>query len=110
MATPLVYGEYFYNCRWNGVLSCYDAEDGTRRYQQRLGEGASAFTASPVAGAGKIYIAGEDGEVYVIQAGPTFQLLAKNSLDEACLASPAISEGNIIFRTQRHLVAISESP
>ncbi len=110
MATPLVYGEYLYNCRHNGVLSCYDAEDGTRRYQQRLGEGASAFTASPVAGAGKVYIAGEDGEVYVVQAGPTFQLLAKNSLDEACLASPAISEGNIIFRTQRHLVAISERP
>ncbi|MFH1575241.1 MAG: PQQ-binding-like beta-propeller repeat protein [Acidobacteriota bacterium] len=110
MGTPLVYGEHLYNCRWNGVLSCYSAGDGTRHYQERLGEGASAFTASPVAAAGKIYITGEDGDVYVIQAGPAFQLLARNSLDEACLATPAISEGNLIFRTQGHLLAISQNP
>ncbi len=107
MATPLVYGDHLYNCRWNGVLSCYQAETGTRLYQQRIGEGMSAFTASPVAADGKLYIAGEDGEVYVVKAGQAYQLLAKNSMGEACMATPAISEGMLIFRTQNHLLAIS---
>ncbi len=108
MSTPIVYREHLYNCRWNGVLSCYVPASGSRLYQERLGEGASAFTASPVAGDGKIYIASEDGDVYVIEAGPTYRLLAKNSLGEVCLATPAISEGTIFFRTQSRLVAIAE--
>ena len=57
-----------------------------------------------------IYIVGGGGEIYFIQAGPTRQLLDKNSLDEACLATPALSEGNLIFRMQGHLVTISENP
>ncbi len=108
MSTPIVYGGHLYNCRWNGVLSCYVPETGSRLYQERLGEGMSAFTASPVAGDGKIYIAGEDGDVYVIKAGPAYQLLAKNSLGEVCLATPAISEGMLIFRTQNRLLAMAE--
>jgi outer membrane protein assembly factor BamB len=107
MGTPLVYGGLLYNCRWNGVLNCYSARDGTRQYQQRLGEGATAFTASPVASDGKIYIASEDGDVYVLKAGPTFQLLARNPMGEVCMATPAISEGMLIIRTQNNLVAIS---
>jgi len=109
MATPIVYREHLYNCRWNGVLSCYEARSGNRLYQERLGEGMSAFTASPVAADGKIYIAAEDGDVYVIKAGPKYELLAKNSMGEACMATPAISEGSLFFRTQSHLVAISEN-
>ncbi len=105
MATPLVYAGYLYNCRWNGVLCCYDSKSGTRAYQQRLGGGA--FTASPVAGDGKIYIASEDGDVYVVKAGPGYELLAKNSLGEICMATPAISEGVLLVRTQSNLIAIA---
>jgi outer membrane protein assembly factor BamB len=108
MATPIVYGDHLYNCRWNGVLSCYEAKAGNRLYQERLGEGMSAFTASPVAADGKLYIAGEDGDVYVIKAGPKYELLAKNTMGEVCMATPAISEGMLLFRTQSHLRAISE--
>ena len=56
---------------------------------------------------GKIYVASEEGDVYVIKAGPKFELLAKNSLGEVCMATPAISEGTLYFRTQSQLVAIS---
>jgi outer membrane protein assembly factor BamB len=107
MATPLVYGDYLYNCRWNGVLGCYEARSGNRVYQERLGSGTGAFTASPVAGDGKIYMSSEDGDVYVIKAGPKFEILSKNSMGEVCMASPAISEGVIYFRTQSHVIAVS---
>jgi len=107
MGTPIVYRDYLYNCRWNGVLSCYEARTGNRLYQERLGGGTSAFTASPVAADGKVYIASEDGDVYVVKAGPACQLLATNSMAEVCMATPAISEGLLIFRTQSRLLAIS---
>lgn len=108
MQTPLVYGDYLYNCRDNGVLSVYDARTGERKYQQRLTEGGTGFTASAVAANGKVYYTSEEGDVSVIKAGPTFERLAENSLGEICIATPAISEGVLYFRTRGHLVAIGE--
>jgi outer membrane protein assembly factor BamB len=106
MATPVVYGDLLYVCRWNGVLGVYDARSGKRNYQQRVGEGTTAFTASLVAGDGKVYVTSEEGDVYVVKAGAAFELLAQNRLDEVTMATPAISEGVLYFRTARHLVAI----
>ena len=71
-----------------------------------VGSGMSAFTASPVAGDGKIFFPSEDGDVYVVKAGPKFELLAVNNLGEVCMASPAIVKGVLYFRTQSHLLAI----
>jgi outer membrane protein assembly factor BamB len=107
MVTPVVYGDYLYSAKNNGVMSCYEAKTGTKLYQERLGAGTSGFSASPVAGDGKIYFAGEDGDVYVVKAGPKFELLAKNTMGEVCMASPAISGGVLYFRTQSHVVAIA---
>lgn len=106
MASPVVYGDIVFNCRWNGVLNAYELQSGKKLYQERLGSGTTAFTSSAVAGDGKIYFASEDGDVYVLKAGPAFQVLARNSLGEACLASPAISGGVIYFRTASRLVAV----
>jgi outer membrane protein assembly factor BamB len=108
MQTPLVYGDYLYVCRINGVLGCYEARTGKCLYQERLGTGRTGFTASPVAADGKIFIASEDGDVYVVKAGPPFKLLSVNPMGEICMATPAISEGTLFFRTQDHLVAIAE--
>lgn len=108
MQTPLVYGDYLYVCRDNGVLSCYEARTGKRVYQERLGTGRTGFTASPVAAAGKLYFSSEEGDVFVVQAGPRFKVLSTNSLNEVCLATPALSEGVLFFRTQGHLVAIAD--
>lgn len=108
MQTPLAYGEYLYICQDNGVLSCYEINSGKRLYQMRLGTGATGFTASGVAADGKLYYTSEEGDVYVVKAGPQFQLLATNSMGEVCMATPAISDGVLYFRTQSHLAAIRE--
>jgi outer membrane protein assembly factor BamB len=110
MQTPLVYGDYLYNCRDNGVLSVYNANTGERKYQQRLSRGGGGFTASPVAADGKVFFTSEEGDVYVVKAGPTYELLATNALDEVTMASPAISEGKLFFRTRTHLVAVGSAP
>jgi outer membrane protein assembly factor BamB len=108
MQTPLVYGEYLYVCRDNGVLSCYRAKTGERLYQRRLGRGAGGFSASAVAANQKLYFSSETGDIFVLQAGPSFELLAVNFLDEVVMATPAISEGTVYFRTRNHLIAVTD--
>lgn len=106
MQTPLVYGGLLYVCRDNGVLSVYDAATGERKYQQRLADGRTGFTASPVAADGKIYFTSEDGDIYVVKAGAAFELISNNAMGEVCMATPAISQATLFFRTRGHLVAI----
>jgi outer membrane protein assembly factor BamB len=105
IATPIVYGDYLYVCGYNGILACYNARTGERAYEQRLGTGGF-FSSSPVAGDGKIYAISEDGEVYVVKAGPQFELLSTNQMGEVCMATPALSRGMIVIRTLSQLVGI----
>lgn len=109
MQTPLVYGEYLYVCRDNGVLSCFQARTGERIYRERLGDGRSGFSASLVAGDGKIYATSEEGDIYVIAAGADFRILSVNAMDEICMATPALSEGMLLFRTRSHLTAVGKA-
>jgi outer membrane protein assembly factor BamB len=106
MQTPLVLGEFLYACRDNGVLTCFDAAGGEVVYENRLGDGVSGFTSSPVAADGKLYFASEEGVVYVVAEGFEFELLAKNTLGEECMATPAIAEGVLYYRTRGHLTAV----
>lgn len=105
--TPLVYGGLLYVCRDAGVLNVFEATTGRRIYQQRLSTGVG-YTPSAVAGDGKVYFTNEDGDVHVVRAGEQFELLAKNPLGEVTLATPAISEGVLYFRTRGHLLAVAE--
>ena len=108
ICTPLAYRGLVYIVTYNGVLSAYDAKTGEKKYQQRLLEStASAFTSSPVANDGKIYVASEDGQVIVFKAGPTFERLAINDMGASVLATPALSEGRLLVRTQKQVVALS---
>jgi hypothetical protein len=70
--------------------------------------GGGGFTASPVAADGRLYFTSEDGHVYVVRAGPTFELLANNAMDEVCMATPAISQRMLIVRTKNHVYGIGE--
>jgi outer membrane protein assembly factor BamB len=106
MCTPLVYQGFVYVVRFNGILNVYDAPSGEKKFMERLAGGTAAFTASPVASNGKVYLANEDGQVFVLKAGPSYQLLALNEMGASVLATPAISEGHLLFRTQREIVAI----
>lgn len=108
LPTPIVYGDYLYTCANNGVLTCYNAKTGEQIYRIRIdGRGGGyAFTASPVAADGKLYFTSEDGEIYVVRAGRTYELLAKNEMGEVCMATPAISDRMIVIRTQHHVYGI----
>jgi outer membrane protein assembly factor BamB len=108
MQTPLVYGDYLYSCHIDGILSCYETTTGKRLYQERLGTGGQGFTASPVASDGKLYFTSEQGAVYVLKPGAEFSVLATNQMGEVCMATPAISERTIFFRTQEHVVAVGD--
>jgi outer membrane protein assembly factor BamB len=107
LPTPILYRGHLYTLHNNGRLSCFDARTGNRLYQGRLGEGAG-FSASPVAADGRLYIASEEGDVYVVRAGPQLAVLGKSSVGEVVMASPAISDGLLIFRTQKHLIALTD--
>ncbi len=103
--SPIIYGDYFYVLYDRGFFGCYDARTGKEIYnKQRIGP--NAFTSSPWGYDGKIFCLGEDGDTFVIEAGPTYKLLGKNSLDEMCMASPAIARGSLIIRTLSKLYRI----
>jgi outer membrane protein assembly factor BamB len=102
--TPVIYGDYLYACGDNGVLSVFHAKTGAQVYQERL---PSSFSASPVAGDGKLFFPSEDGDVFVVKAGAKFERLATNAMGEALMATPALSDGMILLRGQRHLFAIA---
>jgi hypothetical protein len=106
--SSLVYGEYYYTLLDRGFLLCHDAKTGKQVYgRQRIAPDASGFTASPWAYNGKIFLLSEDGDTYVVQAGPEFKLLAKNSLNDMSLATPAVVHGSLIVRTQSKLYRIA---
>ena len=110
MPTPIAYGELLYTCSNQGVLTAYNAKTGERVYQERLGGTGGAFTASPVASDGKLYFSSEDGDVFVVKAGPKYEFLSKNPVGEVMMATPAISDGLVIVRTVSHLFAFGEAP
>jgi len=107
MMTPLIYGDFLYNLQLNGSLNCYRAKTGEPVYKEQLGKMA-AFSASGVAADGKLYFSSEEGDVFVIKSGPEFEVLATNSMKDECMATPAISEGTLYFRTHHYLVAVSD--
>lgn len=110
MPTPVVYGDHLYTCSNQGVLTAYNAKTGERVYQERLGGKGGAFTASPVASAGKIYLSSEDGDVFVVKAGPKYELLATNPVGEVMMATPALNNGLLIVRGINHVFAFGEAP
>ena len=103
MQTPLIYRGYLYNLQVNGQLTCFDALTGEVMYKAGLSE---AFSASGIASNGKLYFSSEEGNVYVVNAGPEYKLLAKNVLKDICMATPAISGNTLFFRTQHYLIAV----
>jgi outer membrane protein assembly factor BamB len=105
--TPVTDGKYFYVVNDRGIMFCLDAKTGAEVYvQQRIKPGT--YSASPVLADGKIYITNEDGLTTVVAAGPKFEVVAENPLNDYVLSSPAISDGQIFIRTAAHLYAIGK--
>jgi len=105
--TPVIYRDHLYVVQVNGVLAAYDVRTGQRVYQERVGAGGS-FSASPVAADGKLYLSSEDGDVFVVKAGPVFELLASNRVGQVLMATPAISDGILFIRGLKDVIAIKQ--
>ena len=103
--TPIYYDGIFYTCDNSRVLTAYDAKSGERIYRAQVGGGGS-FAASPIAADGKLYFANEDGDVIVVRAGRRYEEIAKNSMKEVIMSTPAISDGTIVMRTLGHVYGI----
>jgi outer membrane protein assembly factor BamB len=107
--TPIAYQGYIYVLLDRGTLSCYEAKTGKEVYSgTRIAAGANAFTASPWANDGKLFCLSEDGDTFVIQAGPNYKLLGRNKLQEMCMATPAAVRGSLIVRTLSKLCCIRD--
>ena len=105
--TPIAYRGHVYVLYDRGALSCFEAKTGKEVYNGvRVAPGANAFTASPWANNGKLFCLSEDGDTFVIQAGPEFKLLGCNKVQEMCMATPAASRGSLIVRTLSKLYCI----
>jgi outer membrane protein assembly factor BamB len=109
MPTPLAYRGILYVLANNGVFDAYDISTGKEIYRQRLPLIGSGYSASPVAADGKIYLSNEDGDVLVVEAGPTFKHLATNSMGETLMATPALSQGLMYVRGARTLFAVGKN-
>jgi outer membrane protein assembly factor BamB len=105
--TPATDGSLLYVVRDNGAAFALDLKTGAVVYgPQRLPPGT--YSGSPVIADGHVYVTNEDGQTSVYKAGPKFELVAKNALNDYCLSSIAVSEGQIFLRTSRHLWVIGK--
>jgi outer membrane protein assembly factor BamB len=105
-ASPLLIDGLFYMISDDGVITCADETSGERVWQKRIG---GRFAASPIYGDGRIYFCDQDGKTTVVKPGRTFEVLATNTLDDGCLASPAVDARAIILRTKTHLYRIEST-
>ncbi len=106
--SPILYRGILYTNANNGRLTAYDAITGEMIYRSRIAGVGSSYVASPVAADGRLFFSTEDGTVHVVRAGPEYELLASNELNEVIWATPAISDGTLIVRTLGHVWGIGE--
>ncbi|MEN8847251.1 MAG: PQQ-binding-like beta-propeller repeat protein [Akkermansiaceae bacterium] len=106
MQTPILIGDRIYACNDRGTLTSLNAADGTVIFSERLK--GNGFTASPVSDGRHLYITAEFGQVWVSKLGDTYQQVAINELEDSCLATPAIADGTIYFRTLKSLIAVGK--
>ena len=108
--SPIVYGDIYYTLLDRGFFTAHDALTGKEIYgKQRLDPRAGAFSASPWAYRDHLFALSEDGDTFVIQAGPEFKVVGKNSLDgEFSMSSPAIVGDRLLIRTQYNIYCIQD--
>ena len=104
--SPILYGDYLYLTTDRGILTALDAKTGEVKYEGGRIPIPATFTASPVAFEGKILMTSEDGDTFMIKAGPKHEILGTNSVGEAVYASPAIADGHIFIRGEKNLYCI----
>ena len=104
--SPILYGDYLYLTTDRGILTCIDAKTGTVVYEGGRIPIPATFTASPVAFDGKILLTSEDGDTFMVKAGPKHEIIGTNSIGEPVYASPAIADGRIYIRGEKNIYCI----
>jgi outer membrane protein assembly factor BamB len=108
MPTPLIHEGVLYVLANQGLLDAYDLRSGEEVYRQRIPHEGSGFSASPVLAGGRLYLSSEDGDIFVIRAGRTFEILGRHPMGEPLMATPALAGNTIYVRGERHLFAIGK--
>jgi len=106
LPTAVAYEGALYSVTETGILSRYEAKTGMVTYRTRIDPAATAFTASPWAYSGKVFLLDEEGQTYVVAAGETFKLQHTNKLEDMALATPAIAGDRLLLRTEHRLYSI----
>jgi outer membrane protein assembly factor BamB len=107
VASPILYRGFLYLITDKGILTCLDAETGEVKYDSGRVPVPASFMSSPVAFDGKILISSEDGDTFVVKAGPVHEIIRTNTLGEPIYSSPALSDGRIFIRGEKTLYCIS---
>ncbi len=102
--SPIIEGNYFLVVSDGGVAHCFEAQTGKLAWKERLGE----QHASLVSAEGRVYFLNDKGMMNVVKVGPQFERVAQNEIGEKCFASPAISQGHIFLRGEKHLFCIGK--
>ena len=105
MGSGVIYEGHFYGVAENGIAECFDLKTGKIVWEERLhgpGNRNSSWSSLLLAG-DKIYIPNQAGDVFVLRASPTFEVLATNSVQEGTNASLAASQGQLFLRTEKSL-------
>ena len=105
----ILYGDYLYLFADNGTVTCLDPKTGAVTYEGGRVPVPARFMGSPVAYAGLVAITSDEGDTFMLKAGPTHQVVGTNSVGEPVYASPAIANGRIYIRGVRHLFAIGKA-
>lgn len=106
VVSNILYGDYLYLLTDNGIVTCLDPETGAVKYEGGRVPVPARFMGSPVAFGGFIAMTSEDGDTFMLKAGPAHEVVRTNSVDEPVYSSPAIADGRIYIRGQKHLFAI----
>jgi outer membrane protein assembly factor BamB len=104
----ILYGDYLYLFTDNGIVTCLDPRTGAVTYEGGRIPVPARFMGSPVAFGGLVAMTSEEGDTFMLKAGPAHEIVRTNSVNEPVYSSPAIANGRIYIRSDRHLFAIGK--
>ena len=111
MPTPIVFEQRVFILDNSGILTALELSTGNRLFRQRLrASNANAYTASPVSDGRNLICISEEGLAFVVAMDATGTIVSQNELGEAVLATPAISQGRLLIRGEKHLFCIRPTP
>jgi outer membrane protein assembly factor BamB len=108
VVSNILYGDYVYLLTDTGIVTCLDALTGAVQHEGSRPPVASHFMGSPVAFGGLIAMTSEEGDTFMLRAGPKPEVVGTNSIDEPVYSSPAIANGRIYIRGEKHLFSIGD--